>query len=399
LSTEVDDQIQRSLEALQRGNVILAEILCQNLLEAGVNDSRVFSVLVKIAETFGAQWRVVALLKKQSELNPSDATFRQNYTKAEKQWRLDSMRKAAPPARGILLIKAWGCGFCSDLDHTIGGLLLAEVTGRTPIAYWGLNSLYRGDGVENAWDSFFKPVSDLTIRDLVGKRYRFFPPKWVDENLFDEDVNRIEGFASRMAPLYYLNQTDHVCVVDFHAPVVQIMPWIPPANPYANKPIARVYRMIIDKFIRPRPEVLVEVDAFAKAHFRPRMIAAHLRGSDKPGEDANILSRNQECRAALAQRAANTPDAGIFLLSDDARIVESMKAEYGDRIVTTECVRTSNDVGLHLARTADPRRLGMEIMRDIYLATRCEQFCGVGTTNVAAMINQLERRITFLHER
>ena len=41
-----------------------------------------------------------------------------------------------------LLIKAWGFGFFSDVNHIIGQLLIAELTGRIPIVYWGKNSLF-----------------------------------------------------------------------------------------------------------------------------------------------------------------------------------------------------------------------------------------------------------------
>jgi len=42
----------------------------------------------------------------------------------------------------FLLIKAWGYGFWSDVSHVLGQLLVAELTGRTPIVHWGQNSLF-----------------------------------------------------------------------------------------------------------------------------------------------------------------------------------------------------------------------------------------------------------------
>src|SRR5690242_5044603 len=50
---------------------------------------------------------------------------------------LEAARNAPrPPEPGpgrILVIREWGCGFWSDFDHVIGGLLLAELTGRAPV--------------------------------------------------------------------------------------------------------------------------------------------------------------------------------------------------------------------------------------------------------------------------
>ena len=42
----------------------------------------------------------------------------------------------------FLLIKAWGFGFWSDVLHVLGGLMLAELTRRQPVVFWGSNSLY-----------------------------------------------------------------------------------------------------------------------------------------------------------------------------------------------------------------------------------------------------------------
>ena len=70
------------------------------------------------------------------------------------------------PARDpdrFLLIKAWGYGFFSDLDHVLGCLLLAEMTGRTPVTHWGTNSLFRIDSGTDAFRSYFSPLSPQTI--------------------------------------------------------------------------------------------------------------------------------------------------------------------------------------------------------------------------------------------
>ncbi len=40
------------------------------------------------------------------------------------------------PSDRFLLIKSWGCGFWSDVDHVMGQLLVAEITNRIPVIYW-----------------------------------------------------------------------------------------------------------------------------------------------------------------------------------------------------------------------------------------------------------------------
>ncbi len=80
------------------------------------------------------------------------------------------------PKDRFLLIKSWGCGFWSDVDHVMGQLLAAELTNRTPVIYWGPNSLYAKSFQSNAFDLYFEPVSEYTIQDLVRRGIRFIHP-------------------------------------------------------------------------------------------------------------------------------------------------------------------------------------------------------------------------------
>jgi hypothetical protein len=54
-------------------------------------------------------------------------------------------------------------------------------------------------------------------------------------------------------------------------------------------------------------------------------------------------------------------------------------------------VRTDNDLGIHYTPSVDPVRLGIEVMRDTYLALRCARFIGNGQSNLSAMVAMLKR--------
>ncbi|MEL6765172.1 MAG: tetratricopeptide repeat protein, partial [Cyanobacteria bacterium J06607_6] len=82
----------------------------------------------------------------------------------------------------FILIRAWGHGFWSDVDHVLGQLFLAEITGRIPVVYWGANSRYR-DADENAFENYFEPVSSYKIDHLIGQTYTFYPDHWTEETL------------------------------------------------------------------------------------------------------------------------------------------------------------------------------------------------------------------------
>src|SRR5690349_21307930 len=78
-------------------------------------------------------------------------------------------RAAASADERFLVIKAWGYGFCSDLDHTVAGLLLAELTGRTPVTHWGVNSLFSVDPERDAFREYFEPVSPARLEDVIAE--------------------------------------------------------------------------------------------------------------------------------------------------------------------------------------------------------------------------------------
>jgi hypothetical protein len=67
----------------------------------------------------------------------------------------------------FLLIKAWGCGFWSDVSHVAGQLLIAELTDRIPVIFWGTGSLYASENplVKDAFIMYFLPVSNYSVYD------------------------------------------------------------------------------------------------------------------------------------------------------------------------------------------------------------------------------------------
>src|SRR5690606_13697462 len=55
-----------------------------------------------------------------------------------------------------------------------------------------------------------------------------------------------------------------------------------------------------------------------------------------------------------------------------------------------EAVRATGPVGLHFREGADGRRLALEVIRDVYLAARCDAFVGLGPSNVSHMVYHLK---------
>jgi hypothetical protein len=310
----------------------------------------------------------------------------------EARARVAAMPSPPPaPTPSYLLIKSWGTGFWSDVDHVLGQLLLCQITGRIPVIHWGANCLFGGSERQSSFDRYFLPVSKFTIHDLLNQPGSFYPPKWNAANLLSEDINKAQGPYSRMAALYFLARPESVAVADFYTGVVCVRDWIPPSHPLAGKTVGELYRHLIQTYLKPQPVIVDEVDAFYQRHLDGHpTIAVHLRGSDKALEVTNLPEVNSSIENAIASEIKRDPRTLIFLLTDDENILRKYQQLHGPRLITTAAHRTSTEKGVHYLPISDRYQLGKDVMIDTYLATRCHRFVGSGTSNLSAIMPYLK---------
>jgi len=378
-----------ALQAWHQGNLPLTDVLCDIMVRMGCADPVVVGLQGLVALNVGEYKRAVDLLTTATK-GMADPQLREGLNAARKGLREQAMVRADGRKR-YLVIKAWGYGFCSDLDHVLGCLLLAELTGRVPVIEWGRSSLFRDESDEDAWVRFFEPVSAVRASELMGKKLTYFPPKWNDGNLLEAEVNKFGGAWARMGACLYLNRREDVAVSDVHMSVTQVLSWARAGTAWAAMSPPAAYRAIVKKYLRPSAEVARRVEAFAQEHFTATpMIGVHARGGDKPVEDPILSERNKTTPELVDALLAKHPGAKVFLLTDDVKLREQYAARYGAKLVTTECLRTSTAHGLHYLQHESRTRLGLEVMVDMYLAARCDYFIGVGTSNVSAMIEHLK---------
>ena len=299
------------------------------------------------------------------------------------------VRSAARAASRFLLVREWAQGFWSDVDHVLGMCLLAEITGRMPVVWWGAQSRFSPGGAANAWEQFFEPVSDVKLPAL--SKLGLFPSKWRDQPLTGPIRNRWSGDGSRLVGLELLARDEPVVVSDFHTGMKALLPWLPASHPLAGASLRDAYRSLARKYLRPRLEILAEADRFAAAHFGGRpLIGVHVRGSDKVEEVSDLEDILADYFRVLDGRLRARPEAGIFLLTDDERVRAVYEQRYGTKLVATSCARSSSNVGVHYMADRDPARIGMEVMVDTYLATRCSEFIGLGFSNVSLYVSYLK---------
>jgi tetratricopeptide (TPR) repeat protein len=367
-------------QALAAGNLAAAEIACRDLLDFEPRNAAALHLLGFIAARAGMRDASIAYFQAALDIEPDNDRIRENLLAVRS-------RPQPPPPSGdrYLLIKSWGFGFWADMVQVLGCLLLAEITGRMPLVYWGVDSLFSDKSERDAFTHYFEPVSAVPLQQFAQMpNASFFPPRWNAGNLTQSGISKWDGKGSRAGAVYFLNRPETIAVSDFHIGVVNVMPWIPTHHPMHAKSLEEIYRYLTAKYLRPRADIAAACDAFLAAHLAGGpFVAVHIRGSDKAIEDPDLDATNRTFHAALDGMDSSWP---IFLMTDDAQCLARMKAAYGQRIIATDCQRTITTEGVHYLPGMDPVRLGREIMIDTYLALRADRFIGNGRSNVSAMI-------------
>ena len=385
-------------DLIERGNLPHADILCRMALERSPGDARYLYQLGRIAMRLGLAGFASQHFHAAMETSPSWAAPRAALDRLMlRQGRplvdndLDLMAPPGITGNRFLLVKSWGYGFWSDVDHVLGQLLVAELTQRTPVVHWGHNSHYSDAATANCFDLFFQPVSEFSIRDLLDPELDFFPPKWNADNLLQENLNKASGPWSRVNSISFLARTERVLVSDFYTRILQIRNWIPAGHPLSGLSTNQIYRVLVSKYLVPRPEITQAAESFRAEHLRCPYISVHIRGSDKIRENPVLNAVNSEYAGRIDRMLRRYPAYRIFLLTDDADQLDSYKSIYGDRVVSTRARRSRGSAAVHdTPGTGNGAVRGREVMVDCYIACGGEFFLGNGFSNVSAMIRQLK---------
>jgi protein O-GlcNAc transferase len=329
------------------------------------------------------------LVRAALDQDPDDATARSLLARIAAQAGVDAMGRYPDARPRHLLIKAWGAGFWSDLDHVLGALLLADMTGRIPLVRWGVNSRYRDPDDDDAFANFFAPVSAARFGDLATAR-SFFPAKWHRDNLAAEDVAKWRGPGSRAGALHLLGRTEDVVVSDFHVGVADLLPWIARGHRLHGLPLTAIYRRLVTERLRLTDPLARAIDAHWTRCMAGRpWLAVHVRGTDKIREAPALAQVNRDYDAIIAQILRADEGLGIFLLTDQLSVLAAFRQRWGDRVVANDVRRADGTVGVHLDGAASSA-LGRQIVLDCWIAARCDIFLGNGMSNVSTGIRHLK---------
>ena len=374
-------------KALEAGRLTLAEILAREVLDDQPENSRAHFIVGCVAEALSRPDLARAHFEASIASGPT----------AEARKRLKGLPPAdqdasvpEPGSGGYLLIKSWGAGFWSDVNHVLGPLLLAEIEARTPVVLWGEGSLYRDPGTKNAWDVFFEPVSETSVEQVVGGGHKFYPSKWNADNIDTGVCNKWAGHGSRLG-LESLGRPERVVVSDFNLRLFSLLPWIPRWHRLHGCDVETAYRDLAARYLKPREDIRAVVDQYVGQHFTKRpVLGVHVRATDKIVEDPRLPQINAEYFPAVDRYLESRPDATLFLLTDGQSTLQTFRDRYGERVIATESIRSDSQTGIHFQSQHERSRIGREVLTDVLIATRCDAFLGFGNSSVSTFVYHLK---------
>lgn len=293
----------------------------------------------------------------------------------------------------FLLIKAWGCGFWSDISHTAGQLLIAELTNRIPVIFWGPDSMYASENpiIKDAFTMYYLPVSNYSIDNVLNITNTFYPEGWNHSNLRlrrDPDFGYFQDISN------ILNRNEDVLVSNVHVYVDFLVPWIGEDHHVYSWKVEDIYRYLYQKYLKLQPYLSNEIEEFYLNNMKngSPVLGVHIRGSDKIYECPNLHELNNQYPQEIDHYLNNNPTASIFLMTDSQSILAKYQQLYGNKLIYTNSIRTTNETfSVHHGLTHyNTTQKGIDIMKDTYLAMKCDCFIGNHTSNVSVAVSRLK---------
>ena len=376
-------------QALEVDNLALAEALAQTILAEDPDNGIACATMAHIARLIGMEDAAAGWADRTdiAVLNAIPAPRNDRV-----RMLLDGCGPSTEDER-FLVIRAWGYGFWADTMHVLGGLLLAELTGRIPCVLWGKNSLFLPGGEENAFPFFFNAIGSEFLSLLsVAPSDRIFPGKWGGRDIAGDVIDpylppQMDG-EGKMAAIWLLNRPERVVVSDFFTQVAELLPWIPRGHRWQGQSIDQIVCGLIADHLAPNWRIRDAVTVAIEELSGRKNIAVHIRGGDKYVELSQLDELNTHYQPVVEQAVEH--DYGVWLMTDSEPVVESFSARFGKAIHCLDALRTSSKSGVHYTSKSEDRiRLGEEVVTDVLVGASCDRFVGNGASAPSCMVDFL----------
>lgn len=328
----------------------------------------------------------------------------------------------------FLLIKAWSYILCADIDHVLGQLLIAELTDRIPVVYWPTHCLHNGFVQTNGFDLYFEPISNYSIFDVANPEYTYYPPLWDSDNLLVDDQTKDTWAYRNIGEM--LSSKANVIVGDVYYNVYELIPFIKKNNPPYGMTVEQVYRYLFSKYIKVKPDIEKEIQGYYNSWIRDNhpTLAVHVRRVDKAAifdtRDAEQYENqywnkfyrkykkkskvkreknyrifrkvkykepNKLYHTEISKYVEKYNIKKIFLLTDCEDTLKEYQELYGSKLIFTDCKRIKSDEEIsNMENSMIKRRRGIEIIKDAYIAAKCDFFIGNDFSNLSHAVTRIK---------
>lgn len=272
----------------------------------------------------------------------------------------------------LLIIKAKG-GLGNRILSAVCGLVFADLTGRMPVIDWRDGS-YAPLG-ENAYPILFDtPISlPCDIRDTYPGTLT--PPIWCEQlSLTPQAMIERHFPQSHSSPMVYRKLSTDLSRLDAPEDTAVFWCYLPKFGrlrahlrqhpDFRDRPIDDIVRSYLGSHFTPNARVREKLALELSRMSRP-IIGVHIRYTDRKIPLGKV-------RRMLKRRLKETPEASIFLATDNAEVQTAMAAEFGSVFHTTKYLDDAGRRLHHPDTTFDKVWEAENALVDIWLLAQCD---------------------------
>lgn len=303
----------------------------------------------------------------------------------------------------FLLIKSLGRSIWADVDHAVCQIYAAELTGRIPVVYWGMESIYSASMNTNSFELFFEPVSEFSPDDVIRPEYRYYPSVWKYENVLADDTDKLKMEDRDLKSM--MNSDADVLVSDVYYPLRAMMPWAKSDHWSYGMTPCQIYRKLFEKYLRVTPKIKKEIQKFINTNpsFRDErpILGVHVRENAIVNEVAQLYDLNELYKPHIWDYIVRYNVRHVFVITDSQKIFRQYKKLYGknDMMIYPDSKKRLFQPRIQTCLLDYPnkRHKGVElqkdtieIIKDTCLAAQCDFFIGNGYSNLSNTVLRLK---------